>query len=485
MDRQTSGATEEADGRRMRRMPDPAQLPAPAPHGAGPEGEADTVGHAVARRSTPQTPGPASEAGTLPPAARGDAERMLGFDFSAVRVHADATGEARASAEGAVAVTQGEDIYLPGWAYQPWHPLSRGLLAHELTHVAQQRLGRETRHDEARDAFVSGAGHEARLTGLVNDRRAGWPDQHWAALDTGRRGLTPTAPGLRQRCVAGCRSCQDQGGDAGLAPADSLTRKKERLAQLDTVIANPASSLGQVAAAKAERMDVEQDIGVLERGYGPYVGNQATDKGQARTPAPKLTDCTLYTLQVLRETFTAKGQADAYDKIFRSAKQRGGKGLRGTDMIDELRAQAGWKVLYWNPDRKYVPADVVGSDGRRYRGDEHAYTAKVARSKGTYYDIPIEKDKMVVDFAPQAGTGTTQDTSGLDHLRRVPFGVIAIRGGNHIAMLVAGQVHEVHWDKECTDKNLIEVTPLENWQRFSGILAAPAADVDAAWRTTP
>lgn len=66
-------------------------------------------------------------------------EQVIGHDFSGVRVHADS---AKPSALGALAYTQGHDVYVAPGRYRPETPEGRQLLGHELTHVAQQAAGR-------------------------------------------------------------------------------------------------------------------------------------------------------------------------------------------------------------------------------------------------------------------------------------------------------------------------------------------------------
>ena len=61
-----------------------------------------------------------------------------------------------------MALAKGEEIHISPWAYRPNHFLGRGLIAHELTHVAQQRRGRNS----ARDNFLSGSGHDQAIQQL-------------------------------------------------------------------------------------------------------------------------------------------------------------------------------------------------------------------------------------------------------------------------------------------------------------------------------
>lgn len=61
----------------------------------------------------------------------------LGFDFSGVRLHADADAADIAARERAHAVTQGADVFFGDGRFRPDIALGRGLIAHELAHVAQ------------------------------------------------------------------------------------------------------------------------------------------------------------------------------------------------------------------------------------------------------------------------------------------------------------------------------------------------------------
>lgn len=60
------------------------------------------------------------------------------FDLSDVRVHTDARAAESAHAVNALAYTVGRDIVFAAGAYQPTKESGQRLLAHELTHVAQQ-----------------------------------------------------------------------------------------------------------------------------------------------------------------------------------------------------------------------------------------------------------------------------------------------------------------------------------------------------------
>jgi hypothetical protein len=72
---------------------------------------------------------------------RVDMETRMGADFSDVRVHNDAAADSSAKGLGAHAYTVGSNVVFQRDAYDPSSPQGRTTLAHELTHVVQQRSG--------------------------------------------------------------------------------------------------------------------------------------------------------------------------------------------------------------------------------------------------------------------------------------------------------------------------------------------------------
>ncbi len=78
---------------------------------------------------------------SLPEDVRIPLEQALGQDFSGVRVHTGSASAALAGALGANAVADGDDVVFADGRFQPGTAGGRELLAHELSHVAQQRQG--------------------------------------------------------------------------------------------------------------------------------------------------------------------------------------------------------------------------------------------------------------------------------------------------------------------------------------------------------
>jgi Domain of unknown function (DUF4157) len=72
-------------------------------------------------------------------------ESRFGHDFSQVRVHADANAAESAQTVNALAYTVGQDIVFGTGQYQPQGKEGKKLLAHELTHVLQQKNSLSTK----------------------------------------------------------------------------------------------------------------------------------------------------------------------------------------------------------------------------------------------------------------------------------------------------------------------------------------------------
>jgi len=107
--------------------------------GAGPvrKKEANTAPDAVSAEIEAQ----AGKGSPLPPKALAEMNHSFGMDFSGVRIHHDAAAARLCCELNAQAFTHGMDIYFNEGKYNPDSKEGRLLLAHELTHVAQQHSG--------------------------------------------------------------------------------------------------------------------------------------------------------------------------------------------------------------------------------------------------------------------------------------------------------------------------------------------------------
>ena len=82
---------------------------------------------------------PTSGGHPLPDSERSFFESRFGRDFSQVRIHTDARAAESARSVSALAYTKGSDVVFGAGQYRPGTDSGRTLLAHELTHVVQQR----------------------------------------------------------------------------------------------------------------------------------------------------------------------------------------------------------------------------------------------------------------------------------------------------------------------------------------------------------
>jgi hypothetical protein len=104
---------------------------------------------------------------------RSDFESRFGHDFSEVRVHADAAAATSASGLHANACAIGQHLVFNSGQYRPRSESGRRLLAHELTHVIQQRdtaSGDDRRTVDNRAAFEAEA--NANASSFLQGRHA-------------------------------------------------------------------------------------------------------------------------------------------------------------------------------------------------------------------------------------------------------------------------------------------------------------------------
>ncbi len=76
---------------------------------------------------------------SLPKTTKAEMESSFGRDFSGVNIHTDQDAVAMNKELGAQAFTHGNDVYFNSGKYNPDSSTGKHLLAHELTHVVQQK----------------------------------------------------------------------------------------------------------------------------------------------------------------------------------------------------------------------------------------------------------------------------------------------------------------------------------------------------------
>lgn len=181
-------------------------------------------------------------------AARAFYEPRLGQDFGDVRVHTDARAAAAAHDLGARAFTLGGDIFFGRGLYAPDTTQGRRLLAHELTHVAQQAGGTPASFDgPSPTGGISTAAARVRPQLIQRDGGDGGGTPAAGTEPTAPPSLPPVDPGPGEHA-------NQQAGTWGVWDATPLTtgaRLKEDFPTLDASVAY-GRSLGSALAVFGE-----------------------------------------------------------------------------------------------------------------------------------------------------------------------------------------------------------------------------------------
>ncbi len=219
--------------------------------------------------------------------------------------------------------------------------------------------------------------------------------------------------------------------------------------------------IGHAAAEAAKRMDEAHDAAIDATGLGLYYGAY-------RSPLDSWSeieahDCTTYLVTVLKAAFDAADLGDEIRDLISDAAANGGGALKGIDLMQLMQERFAWDGAYWNPDVAH-PSDA---------DDEHPYSAYLA-SKGSYYGIDVDPEHAVLNYRPSWNSDTEQDTTGIEALEQLPFAILAARGGKHMAVLVNGQVYEVHWLASASSRDVITSTPLSEFDWLSGAIVYPS-----------
>lgn len=172
---------------------------------------------------------------------------------------------------------------------------------------------------------------------------------------------------------------------------------------------------------------------------------------------PRESSCIGWALECVGKAYARVGRASTWTPIRRRVTAQG---ARGTVLAKELIAD-GWVGVYWNPDTR-TPNDDQ---------QEHPFTARIARTKKRYYDLPVPH--AVIDYRPTEGSPTTLDRTGLAKLAKVPFWFGVARGGKHTFVGYGTTISEFHWDRDPDSESAIEEVPLTRFAWNSGMLVVP------------
>jgi hypothetical protein len=110
--------------------------------------------------------------------ARTTLESAMGEDFSDVRIHHDDDAHELSKSVHADAFTTGSDVFFQSGKYDPGSSAGQKLLAHELTHVVQQRGAADTSEMTVSDP---GDAHEVEAASIADKISAAPPAGQAAA----------------------------------------------------------------------------------------------------------------------------------------------------------------------------------------------------------------------------------------------------------------------------------------------------------------
>lgn len=149
----------------------------------------------------------------LDPATRAFFEPQFGHDFSKVRVHTDGKAAESARAVNALAYTVERDVVFGAGQYMPMTKTGQGLLAHELTHVLQQRniVAGSPQGLDIATARGSASEIEAERASLAVFSGSSVPEVSRPSANVGRMVM------LQRQEV-----CEPQGGTPSLSTADVI-----------------------------------------------------------------------------------------------------------------------------------------------------------------------------------------------------------------------------------------------------------------------
>lgn len=223
-------------------------------------------------------------------------------------------------------------------------------------------------------------------------------------------------------------------------------------------------------------------------GISPFYGDQssfakltyAEKKNYLRRlrKDPKLVDrmetisCVGYAMRCLKAGFEATGQAELWARLLGFMRANA---LDGTALQFGLR-KLGWKTVYWNPD---LSMNESWDEAERARNPQnvgrpwgwHSYRWYTIRTKGMYYDNPVDDFTGLVDFGTRLPEKFTRQS----------FFLGTAHTGYHVFPGRFGQVLESHSLRKITDVTTIETSPFNpllpnggpQGRMYSGLFSFP------------
>jgi hypothetical protein len=194
-------------------------------------------------------------------------EAQFNADFSQVKIHTGADADRKAAAIGAVAFTEGSDIYFRDGAYDPTSAKGLTLLAHELTHVVQQGAAPTKGDADVKPGAAGetkGGDAEAKSSGENNEKQD--KNEKKEKRNETTPVAAPTADAPQAKLEASYVS----------EPGDPVEREADRVAA--QVASGEQVSVGAAPSAEAR---LAHDTHVVQQGAAPTKGDADVKPGAA------------------------------------------------------------------------------------------------------------------------------------------------------------------------------------------------------------
>ncbi len=310
----------------------------------------------------------------LEAATRAHFESRLGQDFSSVRVHADGDAARAAQAVEARAFTIGQHIAFASGEYAPTSSAGSRLLAHELTHVVQQRRG------VSLDSGIGQAGdaYERHADSVANAVAADRPAQALLARGPGGGGGA-SGPAI-QRDQPPAAPAPAPAPAAADAKADAPQSEGDKMRQSIIDAAQGRNTAGTTIVSA-------DDIKKIQEGYPEL--QKVTENGvevekmvPTKTPIKNFTTCIEFAGQTFSDAAKARSAA-----LGRTTKESQQAGRALSDALKILNQEFGLQSeidVYKGAIKSYDKplADSVDRQGRVQPGlDSRVAAAQAAKAK--------------------------------------------------------------------------------------------------------
>ncbi|WP_436771019.1 eCIS core domain-containing protein [Yinghuangia sp. YIM S09857] len=183
---------------------------------------------------------------------RTDMEARLGADFGDVRIHTDGQAHESAKDVGAHAYTVGSDVVFQRDKYDPASHEGKTMLAHELTHVIQQRNGPVEGTQTSGGIRVSDPSDRFEREAVANaDRVMSAPSPATPSADAGPSVARSAADNTTPAPAAAVQRAVDEGGASAAADPTPVQRAGEE--EEDEEPADVQGAFVQRAAGEEEQ----------------------------------------------------------------------------------------------------------------------------------------------------------------------------------------------------------------------------------------